>query len=297
MINLLWLKTLLMVHDCGSFTRAAEQLDLTQAAVSQHIQRLEAEFGTLLLRKARKLEVTPRGLVVLEYARKQEQAAASLRATLLDEDPYHGAIKIATPGSIGLRLYPLLLQLQQTHLGLRIEHRFAPTPDITQQVLAGRCEIGIVDQPPDHPSIACEPFAYEPLCLVAPNNSQEQSWQYLCELGFIDHPDGRSMAQRLLGRAYPGQRFEQIARRGFSNQISLILEPVACGLGFTVLPRFAVSAFAKQDKIRVLQSQYEVIDTLWLIYRAEWPLPARYKHVISILKEAVKGTGSDSLAV
>ncbi|MGL5335876.1 MAG: LysR family transcriptional regulator [Enterovibrio sp.] len=288
MINPLWLKTLLVVRNCGSFTRAAEQLDLTQAAVSQHIQRLEAEFGTLFLRKARKLEATPRGLVVIEFAHKQEQAAAWLRAMLLDEDPYRGAIKIVTPGSIGLRLYPLLLQLQTAHSGLHVEHRFAPTPDIIQQVLAGRCEIGIIDQAPDHPSLAGEPFAHEPLCLVAPNNSQEQSWQYLCELGFIDHPDGRNMAQRLLGRAYPGQRFEQITQRGFSNQISLILEPVARGLGFTVLPRFAVSAFAQQDKIRILQGQYEVIDTLWLIYRAEWPLPARYQHVVAILKEQLK---------
>ncbi|MGL6421221.1 helix-turn-helix domain-containing protein [Aeromonas caviae] len=36
-------------------------MDLTQAAVSQHISRLEAEFGPLLLRKPRQLELTPRG--------------------------------------------------------------------------------------------------------------------------------------------------------------------------------------------------------------------------------------------
>ncbi|MFQ1751385.1 LysR family transcriptional regulator [Aeromonas veronii] len=287
MVNPLWLHTLVVVHETGSFTRAAERLDLTQAAVSQHISRLEAEFGPLLLRKPRQLELTPRGLVLLDFARQQAQAAEQLRARLSDDDPHHGAITLSTPGSIGLLLYPLLLDQQQEPPGLTIQHRFAPTPDIVQAVLAGRSDLGLVDQPPEHPSIAAEPFAREPLCLVVPNDGEEQSWQHLCKLGFIDHPDGRSMAQRLLGRRYPGQRVDEIPLRGFTNQIGLILEPVARGLGFTVLPRFAVTAFAQQEKIRVIQSSIEVIDTLWLIYRAEWPLPARHQRLVTVLKQRV----------
>lgn len=284
MINPLWLNTLLVVHETGSFTRAAAQLDLTQAAISQHIQRLEAQFGPLLLRKPRQLEPTPRGLLLIEFARQQQQAAAQLQAQLLDEDPYHGTITLTTPGSIGLLLYPLLLAQQQAHIGLTIEHRFAPTHDIIESVLRGRSVIGLVDQPPDHPSIAAEPFAHEPLCLVLPSSEQTASWEYLCQLGFIDHPDGRSMAQRLLGRHYPGQRFASLPLRGFTNQISLILEPVARGLGFTVLPRFAVDAFAKPEQIRVIQGTHQLIDTLWLIHRAEWPLPTRYQRLIHNLK-------------
>ncbi|MGN5223769.1 LysR family transcriptional regulator [Aeromonas veronii] len=287
MVNPLWLHTLVVVHETGSFTRAAERLDLTQAAVSQHISRLEAEFGPLLLRKPRQLELTPRGLVLLDFARQQAQAAEQLRARLSDDDPHHGAITLSTPGSIGLLLYPLLLDQQQEHPRLTIQHRFAPTPDIVQAVLAGRSDLGLVDQPPEHPSIAAEPFAREPLCLVVPNNGEEPSWQHLCQLGFIDHPDGHSMAQRLLGRRYPGQRVDEIPLRGFTNQIGLILEPVTRGLGFTVLPRFAVTAFAQQEKIRVIQSRIEVIDTLWLIYRAEWPLPARHQRLVTVLKQRV----------
>ncbi|KZW96632.1 LysR family transcriptional regulator [Aeromonas veronii] len=287
MVNPLWLHTLVVVHETGSFTRAAERLDLTQAAVSQHISRLEAEFGPLLLRKPRQLELTPRGLVLLDFARQQAQAAEQLRARLSDDDPHRGAITLTPPGSIGLLLYPLLLDQQQEHPELTIQHRFAPTPDIVQAVLAGRSDLGLVDQPPEHPSIAAEPFAREPLCLVVPNDGEEPSWQHLCQLGFIDHPDGRNMAQRLLGRRYPGQRVDELPLRGFTNQIGLILEPVARGLGFTVLPRFAVTAFAQQEKIRVIQSSIEVIDTLWLIYRAEWPLPARHQRLITVLKQRV----------
>ena len=83
MVNPLWLHTLVVVHETGSFTRAAEQLDLTQAAVSQHISRLETEFGPLLLRKPRQLELTPRGLVLLDFARQQAQSPCPPRAALV----------------------------------------------------------------------------------------------------------------------------------------------------------------------------------------------------------------------
>ena len=92
------------------------------------------------------------------------------------------------------------------------------------------------------------------------------------------------MALRLLGRRYPGKHVDEIQRRGFTNQIGLILEPVARGLGFTVLPRFAVTAFPRQEKIRVITSPIEVLDTIWLIYRAEWPLAARHLRLIETLK-------------
>ncbi len=152
-------------------------------------------------------------------------------------------------------------------------------------MLAGRCDLGLVDQPPPQTNLIAEPFAREPLCLVVPAAEGEPDWPDLCRLGFIDHPDGRSMALRLLARRYPGQRFDAIPLRGFTNQIGLILEPVARGLGFTVLPQFAVSAFPRQQQIRVVENPVEVIDTLWLIYRAEWPLPARHQQLVTFLHQ------------
>lgn len=57
-------------------------------------------------------------------------------------------------------------------------------------------------------------------------------------------------------------------------QIGTILEPVARGFGFTVLPRFAVAAYANQRAIRIDSSIPPLVDSLWLIHRAQWPLSA-----------------------
>lgn len=291
--NPLWLRSLLAVAELGSFTRAADRLDLTQAAVSQHIQRLEAQFGELFIRRPRKLELTPRGEMLLAHAREIDAANARLAARLADADGESGPVAIATPGSIGLRIYPLLLQLQAEHPGLVFSHRFAPTGDIVRAVLANEIDWGLVAVRPDDERLAVSAFAEEQLCLVAPAAAPAEHWEDLRALGVIDHPDGRDMATRLLARRFPGESFDQIARLGYVNQIGLILEPVARGLGFAVVPRFAVQAFAKPDAIRVVQGEGQVIDTLWLLHRAEWPLTRRAQAVLDRLRPAV-GALNDS---
>jgi DNA-binding transcriptional LysR family regulator len=97
-------------------------------------------------------------------------------------------------------------------------------------------------------------------------------WADLERIGFIDHPDGQAMATRLLSRMYPQEaRVSALPCRGFINQIGLILEPVARGLGFTVIPRHARQALAGQEKIRVVEQAAPVVDSPWLVHRAEWP--------------------------
>lgn len=73
-----------------------------------------------------------------------------------------------------------------------------------------------------------------------------------CGLGFIEYPDGAHHAGQLLGANFPEfQSSQQLKRTGFSNQINLILEPVSLGLGFTVLPTYAVAAFRASGKIKI----------------------------------------------
>lgn len=90
------------------------------------------------------------------------------------------------------------------------------------------------------------------------------------------------MANRLLTCRSPGIRAQRST--GFTKQITLILEPVARGLGFTVLPRYARQAFARQDAIQVVEGAPAVMDTLWLIHRAEWGLSARERWVVGVLR-------------
>ena len=284
LLNPIWLRSFVAVCENGSFTRAAVVLDLTQAAVSQQVQRLEAECGPLLVRRTRELELTPAGVKVLAHAREVAAAHERLRAALADTNPYAGNISIASPGSIGLMLYPRLLAFQTAHPGISVSYRAAPTGDIVAAVLASRAELGIVTHPTDDARLTAQHFAKESLCLVMPAAVADDSWETLLALGCIDHPDGMDMRRRLLSRVHPGHSLDLLPVRGFTNQIGAILDPVARGLGFTVLPRFAVEAYPDQPAIRVVDTAPRVVDSLWLIFRAQWPLSATAALTVEYLR-------------
>lgn len=289
MLSPIWLQTFAAVVEHGGFTRAAERLDLTQAAVSQHVQRLEEHLGLLMVRRTRQIQLTPAGVALLDYWHELQLAQRRLEERLADKNERSGEVSLITPGSIGLALHPVLLALQKVNPGLAVKHRFAPDSDVLDAVVNKQYELGLLTLKPDDPRIAVRQFSSEPLELVAPAGVTVDSWHDLERLGFIDHPDGYAMATRLLARRFPGNPgIRNLAHHGFSNQISLILESVAHGLGFTVIPHHARRMFPRQEEIQVVDGVESVFDVLWLIHRAEWPLSARAAFVVEHLKQAIR---------
>ena len=70
MFSLYQLQIFQTVAQEGSISRAAEQLYLTQPAVSQHIRGLEKDLGVRLFERGpRGVELTPSGQVLLDYTR------------------------------------------------------------------------------------------------------------------------------------------------------------------------------------------------------------------------------------
>ena len=69
------------VADTGSFSRAAEQLDLPKSTLSRRISLLEERLGErLLLRSTRRLSLTAYGLQLLDHARQVAAEVDAVRA-------------------------------------------------------------------------------------------------------------------------------------------------------------------------------------------------------------------------
>ena len=79
-------QTLISVCENLSFTRAAEELCLTQPAVSHHIKQLESELNIkLFVRDGNSLKLTPEGEITLKYARRMSALYSNLQTALSDE--------------------------------------------------------------------------------------------------------------------------------------------------------------------------------------------------------------------
>ena len=64
------LDCLVALADTGSFERAAQQLSVTQSAVSQRLRSLESDLGRLLVVRSRPLRLTDAGKLLLRHARR-----------------------------------------------------------------------------------------------------------------------------------------------------------------------------------------------------------------------------------
>ncbi|WP_040886588.1 LysR family transcriptional regulator [Marinobacter santoriniensis] len=286
MINASWLRTFCILVEVGHFTRTAERLHMTQSGVSQHVRKLEVQLGTeLLVRQGKQFSLSGAGEKLYTEAQNILLALSNLEQKVGDDPPYEGSVRLMSPGSVGLKLYPHLLALQSKHPQLIIDYRFAPNPDVEKAIAESTVDIGFMTSKSTVAEVSCTPVAQESLLLVTPASVEEPDWETLMTLGFIDHPDGSHHAGSLLGANYPEfQHSNLFPRKGFSNQIGLILEPVSLGLGFTVLPAHAAEAFEKFEDIKVHRLPNPVSETLYLSVARNRALQARMETVIAEAK-------------
>ncbi|SIT05164.1 LysR family transcriptional regulator [Neptunomonas antarctica] len=287
MINTTWLRSFCTLVEVGHFTRTAERLHITQSGVSQHVRKLEEQLGlALLVRQGKQFTLTDAGERLYAEARVIISALSSMEQRVGEDPAYEGVVRVMSSGSLGLKLYPHLLALQRQHPKLVIDYRFAPNIDVENAIADYNVDIGFMTRASTLEEVSCQPIARETLLLVTPATVSEPSWEALMMLGFIDHPDGAHHAGLLLSANYPEfQHSNLFETKGFSNQISLILEPVSLGLGFTVLPAHAVEAFRKPQLVRVHKLSSQVSETVYLGIRRHKPMHNRMNTVIAEAKK------------
>lgn len=286
MINVTWLRTFSTLAEVGHFTRAAERLHMTQSGVSQHVRKLESQLGAeLLVRQGKQFSLSGAGERLYTEAQGILLALSNLEQKVGDDPPFEGSVRVMSPGSVGLKLYPSFLELQRKHPKLTIDYRFAPNTDLEKAISESTADIAFMTSKSTMAEVRCKPVAQESLLLVTPATVEEADWDTLMSLGFIDHPDGSHHANLLLGANYAEfQHSNLFPRKGFSNQIGLILEPVSMGLGFTVLPENAVEAFEKPELIKTHRLATPVSETLYLCVQRHRALPMRMEMVIAEAK-------------
>lgn len=291
MLNAIWLETFVTLCEVGHFTRAATALNMTQPGVSQHVKKLEQQVGQALLsRDGKSFTPTPTGQAVLSIGHRRRAEEQQLRNTLLDDDPDTGQVVVACSGSLALLLYPLLLDMMSAAPALCIRLEAMPQTRIIEGVISSDVDLGIGDHMPAHARLQGDRVGHEDLCLILPIGiAQPDSLAELQALGFIAHPDGYAYADALLAANFPTEYSgaDRLWQRSFVNQIGQIPEPVARGLGYTILPRSGVDAHPARDRLQVAVLRNPVRHELWLIQRKARILPARARRVQAVITSAL----------
>jgi DNA-binding transcriptional LysR family regulator len=244
------LEVFLSVARSESVSRAAEELGMSQSAVSGALADLERQFGIQLFdRIGKRLRLSalgrslrPRGEALGEQARELETALSS-RSSL-------GPLRMGATLTIGNYVaMPLVARFLNEHPGVRIELSIANTAEITRKVQNFEIDIGLVEGELREIDLRVTPWCDDELVVFcAPDHG-------FCKKPTLDDAD-------LLSAAWivrePGsgtrQAFEH-AMHGILSDLDIRLElqhaeaiksAVAAGLGVGCVSRIAV-----QDAVRL----------------------------------------------
>src|SRR5918999_3762977 len=155
-----------------SFSRAAEQLGLTQPAVSQQIRSLEKRFGRQLLdRSGRRVEPTEAGRRLYRRAQRllalEEQLVEDVVAETDGE--LRGKIEIGASTGPGGGVVPLLLcEFQLRNPEVEISLSVFDTQRVVELVADRELELGVVGAARRHRSVVFEPFFRDEVILACP---------------------------------------------------------------------------------------------------------------------------------
>lgn len=148
MLNLYKLEVFAAVVQAGTFSAAGERLLMSQPAVSQHIQDLEAALGTKLFRRSRRgVELMPAGSTLWEYTQQILALVADAELAVVDVKQLVSAqISLgATPGA-GVYLLPDWIQDFRSHYpNLTVAMQTGITPQILADLRTGRVDLGFVE--------------------------------------------------------------------------------------------------------------------------------------------------------
>ncbi|MFE3560719.1 transcriptional regulator CynR [Streptomyces sp. NPDC059193] len=168
-LELRHLRYLIAVAEHGSFTRAAEELRISQPTLSQQVKQLERTVGAQLLdRTGRAVRLTDAGATYVHYARGAlRDLAAAERAVTDLADLSRGHLRLAlTPTFTAYLVGPLSAELHAAHPGITLDVREMPQDRIEAGLLADEHDLGLGFHGPHLPGIAAAPLFTETLGLV-----------------------------------------------------------------------------------------------------------------------------------
>jgi LysR family transcriptional regulator, transcriptional activator of the cysJI operon len=247
------------VVEMENFSRAAEELHMTQPAVSQYIQSLERTMGTKLLERSNKfVRLNKAGEIVYHHA-KEILGLYTKMHYLIDDltNKTSGPLSIGASYTFGEYVLPHVIAKMHKKYPLIIPTiTIGNTKEIANLVLGHQIDVGIIEGEFNDKHLVIEPFSEDSMYLVASpkhrlaQKNGEISILELEEETWIVRENGSGTREvtekmfRLFG-VIPKNRLE-------FGSTQLIKESVKAGLGISMLSYWAIRKECSMGALNVI---------------------------------------------
>ncbi|SRR5579883_1700304 len=261
----IFLRTFLAVYRSGSQTRAAEELFLTQPAVSQHIKSLEAHIGKpLFVRETKGVKPTAiahqLASMISSHLDSIDNIWESFKSSV---DQRSGTIYIGGIREfIATQIIPSLSSFLEKN-AIRIRFVF-DHENLVERLLNNEIDLAIFLHQVSHPNIECEKLYKEEFILVGhPKWKKEISLKKLKsnnttdleKIPWISYNENflfiKEYYQTIFGKPFTGETKIVV------EDLWSLLESVLAGMGIAVLPSYFCKQNLKKNNLTLLYNPIE----------------------------------------
>lgn len=259
-VTLKQLETFVAVAEARGFRRASERLNLSQSAVTAHVQQLEATLGQALFhRTTRSVRLTDAGGQLLERTRRilngVEDTLRDFRAEAAVE---RGRVAIAcAPSFAASKLPGVLAEFERRHPDVFVQVRELYAREILDALRADAADFGIGPIPRTAPEFEPRLLFQDGFCAVVSRAHPLASRRQVTVAEIVDEPilamPGASETRSLVEEAFAGAGRALRPKYEMLHHQNLVAM-AAAGLGVAVIPETALAGVSGEaEGYRVLK--------------------------------------------
>ncbi|MBS7779454.1 LysR family transcriptional regulator [Acidovorax sp. CCYZU-2555] len=289
------LEVFTLVLDTGSFSAAAEQLGVSQPAISAQVRELERKVGVRLIeRVGRTIAPTAAGVTLSGHARMLlETGLQAAEAVAHHTEGVQGTVRIGTGATACLHLLPPVLQgIRSAYPGLHVIVKTGNTDDIVRRVELNALDLGLVTLPISSRALTVSSVLRDSFVAVCANSAaplpKTVSAKDLADLPLVMFEPGTNTRELVDAWLLAGGvRSRPTMELG---SIEAIKEMVAAGLGTSVVPEMALRA-ADRKTLQVRALRPALSRGLGIVMRQDKPLTRG----MQVLVKAILGARSKDM--
>ncbi|RXZ80849.1 LysR family transcriptional regulator [Paenibacillaceae bacterium] len=256
------------------FTKAANELGISQPTLSQQIRVLEDELGMPLFdRVGKKIVLTEAGSLLLVHGGKMLQAEQDAKKAIMElRSGERGTIRLGVlPSDLDFQLVPLFIQFHQRYPAIQLQ-AFS-TLRIHDEVLGNKVDLGIGLRNTPDPRLIQVPLGSEPYHLLVNADNplagrEGVDIHELEHLPIVMYPRG-FLGRDLIERVCSEQGFSLTTVMETSTALSL-LQLVRAGIGVTIQPnRLLRDVSEYNDIVAIPITGHTPVRHMELVYRSD----------------------------
>ena len=290
------LRYFLKIAELGTFTRAGEELGMTQPALSRAVAKLEEELGQPVFeRRARRIELTDAGRILQTRA---EQILALVDDTLaeLGDSETTGAVRVGAIPTIAPYLLPIVLRDFRDRLpGVHVVAYEETTDKLLHRCNQGEVDVAVMAAPIVGRYLEAETLFEEELFAVLPTGHplaarKTISLADLRQQPFVLLDDTHCLSETIL--SFCRQRAFQPVAIQHTCQLATVEELVSLGHGVSLIPRMARNADTSDRRVyRPISAPTptRTVVMIWNPYRFQ---SKRMKRLQECLRRTAKTNGA-----